>query len=178
MNTTYPSSFAIHSPKKLVSDKSEFISQALSEVVNTGKYWEELMQERIFKPLGMTSAGFGNLGKPGKINQTWGHRKSWKEWNPVYSNCAEVLGPAGWIHCNIELWAKFLSLQLSKSNPILDSTLLNKLRVPPGGFYAGGWGLAEPEWAKGIILTHSGSNEIWFSNVLVATKLNSKICST
>jgi CubicO group peptidase (beta-lactamase class C family) len=148
-----------------------YISAACMVEKITGKYWEELMQERLFKPLGMTSAGFGNPGKPGKINQPWGHRKTWKGWNPVYSDCSEVLGPAGRIHCNIEDWAKFLSLQLTKSHPILDSTILNKLRVP-GGFYAGGWGVTEYDWAKGKILTHCGSNEIWFSNVVVAPNLN------
>jgi hypothetical protein len=42
----------------------------------------------------------------------------------------------------------------------------------PVGLYAGGWGVSENNWAKGIVLSHNGSNGIWYSTVLVAPKLN------
>jgi CubicO group peptidase (beta-lactamase class C family) len=35
--------------------------------------WEDLMTSLVFKPLGMTSVGFGGMGTPGVIDQPWGH---------------------------------------------------------------------------------------------------------
>ena len=39
----------------------------------TMRSWEDLMRERIFKPLEMTTAGFGPPGHKGKVDQPWGH---------------------------------------------------------------------------------------------------------
>ena len=39
----------------------------------TGRAWEDLMRERLFQPLGISTGGFGPPGAAGKINQPWGH---------------------------------------------------------------------------------------------------------
>lgn len=44
--------------------------------------------------------------------------------------------------------------------------------VDPTGHYAGGWGVVEQPWAKGIVYTHNGSNSTWYSTVMIAPKLN------
>jgi CubicO group peptidase (beta-lactamase class C family) len=138
----------------------------------TGLSWESLMKQRLFDPLGMSSAGFGEPDTGKSLGQPWGHNKSAGKWEPSKSYDAEAIGPAGEIHCSVEDWAKFLSLQLTVKNPILDSEYLSKL-TEPVGFYAGGWGIIENlEWAKGKVLTHNGSNGIWYSTVLVAPKIN------
>ncbi|MCX6162364.1 MAG: serine hydrolase, partial [Ignavibacteriae bacterium] len=138
----------------------------------TGLSWESLMRQRLFDPLDMSSAGFGEPDTGKSLGQPWGHNKSAEKWEPSKSYDAEAIGPAGEIHCSIEDWAKFLSLQLTVKNPILDSEYLSKL-TEPVGFYAGGWGIIENlEWAKGKVLTHNGSNGIWYSTVLVAPKIN------
>jgi CubicO group peptidase (beta-lactamase class C family) len=138
----------------------------------TGLCWESLMRQRLFEPLGMSSAGFGEPDTGKSLEQPWGHTKSGGKWEPSRSYDAEAIGPAGEIHCSVEDWAKFISLQLTGKNPILDSNYLNKL-TEPVGFYAGGWGITdELEWAKGKVLTHNGSNGIWFATVLVAPKIN------
>lgn len=141
----------------------------------TGLSWESLMQQRVFNPLAMYSAGFGAPNTHDQIDQPWGHSSglSWlgNKWKPDQSDNPEALSPAGRVHCNIEDWAKFLSLFLSTKNPVLDGKYLNKL-ITPIGFYAGGWGVAEPDWAKGIAITHAGSNGIWYTNVLVLPKLD------
>jgi len=38
----------------------------------TKSSWEKEIQKEIFGPLGMTSAGFGGVGTPGKVDQTLG----------------------------------------------------------------------------------------------------------
>lgn len=147
------------------------IAACMAEKI-TGLSWESLMKKRLFDPLGMTSAGFGDPVKNKSIDQPWGHNKWGGRWEPSRSYDAESLGPAGEIHCTVEDWAKFISLQLSPQNRILDSTYLKKL-TEPVGFYAAGWGvIQELEWAKGKVLTHNGSNGIWYVTVLVAPKLN------
>jgi CubicO group peptidase (beta-lactamase class C family) len=138
----------------------------------TGSSWESLMQKRLFDPLGMTSAGFGEPDKRKSIDQPWGHEKFSGKWRPSDSYDAEAIGPAGEVHCSIEDWARFLSLQLADKNPILERQYLNKL-IEPVGYYAGGWGVIEEQpWAKGTVLTHNGSNGIWYATVMVAPKLD------
>jgi len=137
----------------------------------TGLSWEVLMKKQLFGPLGMNSAGFGAPGTSGETDQPWGHHKSGSSWQADQSDCAEALGPAGRVHCTIEDWAKFLSLFLSDKNPILKQEYINKL-IEPIGFYAGGWGVADKPWAKGDVMSHNGSNGIWYSSVLVAPKLD------
>jgi CubicO group peptidase (beta-lactamase class C family) len=138
----------------------------------TGLSWESLMKQRLFDPLGMVTAGFGEPDTGRSLDQPWGHFKSGGKWEPSRSYDAEAIGPAGEIHCSIKDWAKFISLQLTGRNSFQDYTYLEKL-TEPVGFYAGGWGIIEDlEWAKGRVLTHNGSNGIWYATVLVAPKID------
>jgi len=144
----------------------------------TGLSWESLIKKRLFDPLGMSSADFGAPNTNNQIDQPWGHEKTWysNNWISDQSDNPDALGPAGMVHCSIEDWAKFLSLQLTNKNPVLECKYLNKLTEPVGShFYAGGWGVAEvvdQPWAKGKVLSHSGSNGIWYTSVIVAPELN------
>jgi len=166
----------LKSPAAYVPDEYHYsnlgyvIAACMAERI-TGLNWETLMKKRLFEPLGMTTAGFGVPGTHNQTDQPWGHQKFGNGWNPVQSDCSEALGPAGRVHCNIEDWAKFLSLQLTTKNPILDRIYLNKL-IEPEGYYAGGWGVSKGTWAKGTILSHNGSNGNWYATVMVAPKLN------
>jgi CubicO group peptidase (beta-lactamase class C family) len=151
------------------------IAACMAEQI-TGLSWEDLMNKRLFEPLGMKTAGFGDPVNKKLINQPWGHEKSWlgNKWNPSRAYYGEVIGPAGRVYCSIEDWAKFISLQLTEENSILDKEYLNKL-IEPVGLYAGGWVVvqqAEQPWAKGIVLIHAGSNEIWYASVMVAPELD------
>ena len=138
----------------------------------TGHSWESLMQKRIFTPLGMKTAGFGPPGALGKNEQPWGHRRSGSDWQPVQLDNAQSLGPAGRVHCTLEDWAKFLSLQLpDRKGKLFDQKLLQKLATPTDQ-YAGGWIVVKRSWGRGIVLTHGGSNTMWQAVVWVAPKLN------
>jgi CubicO group peptidase (beta-lactamase class C family) len=141
------------------------IAACMAEKV-TGLSWESLMKQRLFDPLGMSSAGFGEPDVHRSTDQPWGHSRCGGKWQPNRSYDAEAIGPAGEIHCTVEDWAKYISLQLSDENPVLDREYLNKL-IEPDGFYAGGWGIIENlPWAKGKVLTHNGSNGIWYATVV------------
>ena len=138
----------------------------------TGSTWESLMQKRIFDPLGMNSAGFGPPGASGKTDQPWGHVRSGKAWRPRQFDNAEALGPAGRVHASFADWAKFLAMQLSGGKSLgLDRKILDKL-ITPTGTYAGGWRVTKRPWGKGTVLTHSGSNTMWYALVWVAPQLD------
>jgi CubicO group peptidase (beta-lactamase class C family) len=146
------------------------IAACMAEQI-TGLSWEVLMKKRLFDPLGMSTAGFGNPNKNKSTDQPWGHHKYlWKWWSSeAYYD--EVIGPAGRVYCSVADWAKFLSLWLTSENLMLERKYLDKL-IEPVEFYASGWLVAEHAWAKGITFNHSGTNEIWYASVLVTPKLD------
>lgn len=149
------------------------IAACMAEKI-TGMSWEVLMKQRLFEPLGMTTAGFGDPNKNDRIDQPWGHNRFWNDWSSSDDYYAESLAPAGEVYCSLEDWAKFLSIYLNSENTFLDSIYLNKL-IEPVGSYAGGWIVAnesDEPWAQGTALMHMGSNGIWFSSVMVAPNQN------
>ena len=152
------------------SNLGYMIAGCMAEKV-TGSSWESLMQKRIFDPLGMDSAGFGPPGASGKTDQPWGHVRSGDRWRPRQFDNAEALGPAGRVHASFADWAKFLAMQLSGGKSLgLDRKILDKL-ITPTGTYAGGWRATKRPWGKGTVLTHSGSNTMWYALVWVAPQL-------
>ena len=146
------------------------IAACMAEQI-TGLSWEILMKKRLFDPLGMSTAGYGNPNIFWSTAQPWGHHKYNRKWHPSNSYNGKVIGPAGRVYCSIADWAKFLSLQLTNENPILERKYLDKLKEPVE-FYAAGWFVVERDWAKGITLIHGGTNGIWYTEVFVAPKLD------
>ncbi len=138
----------------------------------SGMSWEALMRTRVFRPLKMKSAGFGPPGHPQKDDQPWGHVYGNNRWIPRWFDNAEALGPAGVVHCSVEDWAKFVSLQLKRQDPpILSRRQLDRL-LKPTGEYAGGWIVTQRDWGSGKVLTHSGSNTMWYATVWVAPRID------
>lgn len=144
----------------------------------SGRTWEELMGERIFGPLGMSSCGFGAPGTPGASppDEPQGHwgtpPTAFAPGDPGSDNPA-VLGPAGTVHCTLQDWARFAALHLAgargEATAILDAPSIMRLHQPwPGGDYSLGWGVVDRAWAGGLALTHSGSNTLWFVVVWIA----------
>jgi len=136
--------------------------------------WEELMKNKVFEPLGMTSAGFGGVGTPGQVDQPWGHTPDGK---PVQANGPDmdnppVLGPAGRAHCTLADWAKFIADQLRGARgekALLKPETYRKLHTPPfDGDYALGWLVTERDWGGGRVLTHAGSNNMNLAVVWMA----------
>jgi CubicO group peptidase (beta-lactamase class C family) len=139
--------------------------------------WEELMKERLFAPLEMSSADFGPPGRPGAVDQPWGHQAAGGQVRPVQRDNAPSMGPAGTVHCSIPDWARFAALHMAaaRGRPrLLKSSTFRALHTPPpGGFdYAGGWLVAQRTWSGGRALTHNGSNTYWYATVWIAPALN------
>ena len=153
----------------LYSNLSYVVAGAMAERL-TGKSWETLMEERIFGPLGMATAGFGVPGSPGAVDQPWGHRRGQGgAWVPNQRVNNPALGPAGTVHSSIEDWAKFIGLWFANETPaILDRTTLNELITPGARNYAAGWSVVQRDWAGGTALTHTGSNLNWYAVLWIA----------
>jgi len=129
----------------------------------TGKAWEEVMQQRLFTPLGMRSAGFGGIGTLGKEDQPWPHLENG---TPVARNGpaadnSPVMGPAGTVHATLEDWSKFIADHLRGARgekALLKPATYEMLHKPGLNDYAMGWIAVSRPWAGGIALTHSGDN--------------------
>jgi CubicO group peptidase (beta-lactamase class C family) len=137
----------------------------------TGRPWEEVIRQNIFKPLHMTSGGFGPPGIIGQVNEPWGHVRQ-GQIVPVQIDNPPVMSPAGRVHCSIGDWAKFISeaLRGARGHPTLVTVhTFTELTTPLSNQdYAGGWIIAPRPWAGGTALTHAGSNTTWYCNVWIA----------
>lgn len=138
------------------------------------KPWEDLMREKIFRPLGMTSAGFGAPGTRAKVDQPRGHKADGSPVEPgPQADNPVAIGPAGIVHCSIEDWGKFAAANLpSAKTKLVKPETLEKLHTPAQGAgqkYAMGWIIAEGQpWAGGPALTHAGSNTMWMAVAWIA----------
>lgn len=148
----------------------------------TGRPWEDVIRERLFRPLGITNGGFGAPSISGKLDQPWGHEANGKP-AAADSDNPPLYGPAGTAHMTIEDWSKFIALHLrgDPANPHAGANLLKPdtyatLHTPLAGEeYVAGWLVTQRPWAKGSrpgdigrALTHSGSNTVWFCTVWLA----------
>ena len=153
------------------SNVSYALAGLIAEQV-TGQPWEVLMRRRLFEPLAMTTAGFGSPGRPGGVDQPWGHRPSGGQVQPTQADNAPSLGPAGTVHCSIQDWGKFATLHMTAERgkaKLLKLSTFRTLHTPPAGFeYAGGWTVVQRTWAGGRTLSHNGTNTAWYSTVWLA----------
>lgn len=145
--------------------------------------FEEVMRERLFKPLNMTSAGFGAPGTAEKLDQPRGHARGWFGGSkPVQpgprADNPPALAPAGTMHMKLGDWAKFVQMHLRGARglpTLLTPESMRRLHQPltsvaPGEEdepYVFGWVVAQRAWG-GRVLMHAGSNTMWFAVVWVA----------
>lgn len=141
------------------------------------------MQEQLFEPLGMKSAGFGAPGKPGKPDQPWGHDNllgiySAVEPGPGADN-PEVIAPAGCVHVSIGDWAKYVGLHLDAAtgqSSLLSTDTWNRIHSDPfKQEYGFGWVFRDLEWLGGKVLLHDGSNRHWYAMAVIAPERNLSI---
>ncbi len=154
--------------KFLYSNAGYAIAGHMAEKV-TGVDWESLMRRELFRPLGMTTAGFGAPGTPDAIDQPRGHRSRDGRLVPVTpgknADNPAAIGPAGTVRCSLADWAKFVRIHLGggdKQRALITAETLRTLHEPLADqVYALGWNVARRPWG-GRVLTHAGSNTMWF----------------
>lgn len=161
--------------KLVYSNAGYSVLGAMAERV-TGAPWEELITRRLFKPLGMASAGFGAMGTPGKTDQPWQHPFRDGTWVPIgpgpLSDNPNTIGPGGKVHASMADWARYAAMQLrgeAGQDGLIKAATLEHLHTPAfGGEYAGGWFITERNWGGGRVLTHNGTNTMNFAVIWMA----------
>ncbi len=176
----------VHAPGSafLYSNAGYMIAGAVLERI-TDHPWETLLQRDLLEPLGVHGAG---LGAPGSLDLAKapdaprGHLlragllvpvPSMATDGPARSEPADnppALGPAGTVHAPLEGWGRFVALHLrgaQEGGLGLRAKTFIELHTARGDGYALGWGTGERGWAgregrPGPVLTHSGSNTMWY----------------
>ena len=139
-----------------------------------GKSFEELLKARLFGPLGMISAGFRAPATPGMIDHPYGHVRGEEKVvafdpEPTGDN-PRAVAPAGAVHCSVGDLARDLSFHLSgDGGGLLSAEAMARLHRPvkEKGF-ALGWVVTQRDWAAGRVLTHAGTNTMFYAVMWVA----------
>lgn len=138
---------------------------AMAERV-TGLTWEALMKQFIFRPLGITSAGFGFLGAPGVSSAVWGHALQGDAYQPVTQGRAFPTwtnAPAGsHLHMSAVDVATFILANMGNNpqRPVLLSRqrLFDMQTLARNGRIGPGWGVSFSPWSNYHTVQHGGDN--------------------
>jgi CubicO group peptidase (beta-lactamase class C family) len=145
-----------------------------------GRSWEEMINDRIFAPLGLRTAGFGPQATLGRVDAPLGHATTDGKIKvllagPNGDNPA-VLGPAGTAHMSALDFARSAGWNAGggrRGPKLISEETMTKLRTPvvslskpknpppgtpSGGRYALGWGEVTVDWAPEPLVYHGGSN--------------------
>ncbi len=140
------------------------VAGAMLEQV-AGKPWERLIEERIFKPLGMTDSGFGNAARDDKKDPTqpWPHNDGPKPVEPGPGDDNPwVIGPAGTVHCSLKDISRYIAMHANHEiGPVLKKAETYKFlhtAVPENNNYARGWIVGSRGWTEGPAISHNGTN--------------------
>jgi CubicO group peptidase (beta-lactamase class C family) len=166
--------------KMIYSNQGYAIVGAMLEKI-TGRDYETLIAEKLFKPLHMDTTGFGPPGTVGQIDQPWGHVKRLWMTVPVQEDNPPAISPAGRVHCSLDDLARFAMFHLRPgTNGLLKAETVARLHTPPEGVkikdpadnYACGWIVLQRDWAGGTALMHNGSNTMWYIVMWLAPEKN------
>jgi CubicO group peptidase (beta-lactamase class C family) len=161
--------------KFIYSNEGYAIAGAMIERV-TGCAWEDLLRQRLFEPLGMKSAGFGEPASPGKVDQPWGHIGQLGELRPVppgpMADNPPAIGPAATVHASLADFARYASWHAdwehAEPRLLSEETFAKLHKRAPGQDYAMGWLVQDRDWAGGDVLWHTGSNAMFYAVMWVA----------
>ena len=136
------------------SDAGYLIAAVMLERV-TAASWEQLVNERLFTPLGMTSCTFDGRGASAGVVEPWGHVTTGDVLSAVAPGAAPeppaAFGPAGRVRCPLRDWAKLATLHLAgargEPTPLLSSASFLKLHAPVAVTQALGWNAVSRPWA-------------------------------
>lgn len=165
------------------SNSGFVVAGAMMEQV-TGQPWEKLIEERIFKPLGMTNSGFGNAAREdrNKPTQPWPHTNGTTPVDPgAGDDNPWVLGPAGTAHCSLGDVARYVSMHANREvGPVLkkkESYLFLHTAVPQNGDYARGWIVTNTAWSQGPAISHDGSNTMNHCSIWIAPERKAAVAA-
>ena len=155
-----------------------FIIAALIAERAAGKPFEQLMQDEIFHPLGMTTAGFGPTPQDGMR----GHRHGAPA-GPVRQSddgVPMVYTAAGNLHMSLRDWARFCMDRLAGARghgALLAPASYRLMQTAQPGSPSGlDWGVQDSiADRRGPVLVHGGSDGNWLAWVALFPQANSGV---
>lgn len=174
------------------SNLGYIIAGSMIETV-AGESWEELIRQRIFEPLGLTSAGLGAQATTGLYDAAIGHLVTEDgtlkplPWG-IAAESPPMVGPAGTAHMSIldfARWAGWNAGEGRRGPALVSPETLARIHrshvvtppipnprpgTPTEGEYALGWGIAKYDWSARPLLNHNGSNGRMIAKILVDTE--------
>ena len=144
----------------------------------TGETWEDLIEEEVWKPLGIKHAGFGAPGKASKVDEPRGHEEKNGKLTPLEPGTTEsdnpaAIGPAGTVNISLHDWMLFAQDQLDGiegHGALLKAESYRQLHRAVTKNYAMGWGVLSDKDNAITLLTHTGSNGFWVSDIRIYPK--------
>jgi CubicO group peptidase (beta-lactamase class C family) len=124
-----------HPPDKVViyANTGFLIAGAMLEKT-TKTAFEKLMEEKLFQPLKLNSAGYGSPAAKDPISQPHGHSES-DSYRAIKQDFPDFIAPMGNVAISIDDWSRFILFHLGAypegSKRLLDSSTLEKLHTPP-----------------------------------------------
>jgi CubicO group peptidase (beta-lactamase class C family) len=136
-----------------------------------GLEWEAAANEKLFKPLGMTSASSRYADFVAQPNKALGHVLVDGKWVPKFKRDPDAQSPAGGVSASVNDVAKWIRLQLANGKfdgkQIVDEKALAETHHPHmltgfspftglPGFYGLGWNVSYDQQGR-LHLNHSGA---------------------
>lgn len=134
--------------------------------------FEELMIRKIFRPLDMTSAGFGAPVWVNRENQPWGHAGRAPTSEDEKADNPLALAPAGTVRMSLQDMGRWLNFVLDRKQLFNAPTFEAMLTPTQDGEYINGWITKHASWANGRIWIATGSNTQFFTLFVVAPHRN------
>ena len=147
-----------------------------------GEPYQSLMQNRVFVPLALTSAGFGAPRGEYPDQEPLGHMVLLRRRYPMdpfvtRADNSPLIAPAGTVHMTIGDLARYGAAHLEGAygtEPVLlPRSSWQELHTPFLDDYARGWVRHEPDWAGGPLIWHNGSNTLWYALLMLLPARNS-----
>jgi len=153
-----------------------YTAGAIAAAVAAGKSWEDLADEALFKPAGMTTASYRHADYLAHEDRAHIHvRLKDGTWVAKYDRDADAEAPAGGASASLNDMLRFLRLQLGNGTldgkEIVNADALAPAQEPqviPGpprspaaraGFYGFGWNVSYDDEGR-VRLGHSGAFEL------------------
>ncbi|MDD0852103.1 serine hydrolase [Halobacteriovorax sp. GB3] len=138
------------------------------------KPFEEVITNKLFKPLKMKSCSFGPAGRSDGSAQPWAHRLDNDRYIPqdpklISSDNPPAMSPAGGISCSQRDWSIFIKfvLGVGNNNDYLSKKTKDYIsETNLDGYTFGAWGKVTRDWS-GTLLAHAGSNTLNYAYAIV-----------
>lgn len=143
---------------------------AVAAAIPTGKTWEDIAEEKLYRPLGMTSTSSRHADFVGRANRAPLHVKADGGWAARVERQPDAQAPAGGVSSTVRDLAQWLRLELANGShdgkQLIAATALDQTHIPlmtrgknpvSGGqsFYGLGWNV---EFGRhGLSWGHAGA---------------------